>query len=298
MYKIDMKILENKTLSATLLAFLAALLYGLSAPLSKLLLNHISPTFLAGLLYLGAGSGMFIITFISQINKQTKEENLEKSDLPYVIGMVVLDILAPILLMFSLTQTTAETVSLLNNFEIVVTSFIAFTLFKEKISKKLWLAISIITIASIVLSVENLESLKFSSGAFLAIGATISWGLENNFTRKLSIKNPLHIVVIKGFGAGFGSIVIAFFVHESIPGLNFMFYALILGFFAFGLSIYFYISAQRHLGAARTSSYYAVAPFMGVIMSWIFLHESLTLSFFIALMLMIVGTYLVILESK
>ena len=278
---------------AIFMAILAATLYALNSPISKLLLKNVSSTIMAGLLYLGAGIGLLIVRFIQkQMNININEETLTKKDLPYTIAMVVLDIIAPICLMYGLTKTTAANASLLNNFEIVATSLIALIIFKEKISKRLWIAISLVTLSSIILTVEDASSFQFSYGSIFVLLACVCWGFENNCTRKISNKDPLQIVVIKGFGSGLGSLLIAFTIREHLPGLKYIIYALILGFVAYGLSIFFYIYAQRFLGAAKTSTYYAVAPFIGVALSLIIFQEIPALSFWIALIIMAIGTYL------
>lgn len=91
--------------------------------------------------------------------------------------------------------------------------------------------------------------------------AACCWGLENNYTRKISSKDPLQIV-------------------------------LLLGFVAYGLSIYTYVYAQRLLGASRTSAYYAIAPFIGVFLSLIIFQEIPGITFFIALLFMMLGAWL------
>ena len=182
----------NKNKTGILLAILAAALYSISTPISKLLLESMPSTILAGLLYLGAGAGMAIFGLVSKsIGKSNNEEKLTKDDMPYVVAMVVLDIAAPILLLLGLSYATAENVSLLNNFEIVATAVIAFIFFGEKISKKLGIAIGLITLSSIILSFENLAAFEFSVGSILVLLAAVCWGLENNCTRKLSSKDPL-----------------------------------------------------------------------------------------------------------
>lgn len=137
---------------ATLFALLAASIYSINIPLSKLLLKHVETTMMAGLLYFGAGIGLIILTNIMKfIGISKKQEPLTKKELPYTIAMVILDIIAPILLMLGISMTNSANVSLLNNFEIVTTSIIALVIFKEIISKKLWIAIFLVTIASIIL---------------------------------------------------------------------------------------------------------------------------------------------------
>ena len=274
-------------------AVLAAALYALNAPVSKLLLGEIPSTFLAGLLYLGAGTGMFIL---NKAKKDSDEQPLTRKELPYTIGMVVLDIAAPISLMIGLTMCSAANASLLNNFEIVATAIIALVVFKEKITPRLWAAIVLVSIASMLLSFEDLSSFSFSTGSLFVLLACVCWGLENNCTRMLSSKNPAEIVIIKGLCSGAGSVVISFIIGERYTYLPYIAVALLLGFVAYGLSIYFYIYAQRYLGAAKTSAFYAVSPFIGAGLSLVIFAEPPSLIFIIALAIMAAGTYLASVE--
>ncbi len=280
-------------------AVLAAALYALNAPVSKLLLQNVPPTMMAGFLYLGAGAGMVLMGLArSKTGRGRQEARLTKKDLPFTIGMVVLDIAAPVFLMIGLRRTTAANASLLNNFEIVATSLIALLIFKEKIGKRLWLAIGLITLSSILLSVEDAGSFQFSVGSLFVLLACVCWGLENNCTRNLSQSDPLEIVIIKGFGSGIGSVLIGLFAGETLPVLSDLLKILLLGFVAFGLSIYFYVYAQRDLGAAKTSAYYAVSPFIGVLLSLVIFREIPGVQFFAALLIMLAGTWLVNRDQK
>lgn len=291
---------NNKTMMVTIgYALLAALLYGLSSPLSKLLLNELSPILLSSLLYFGAGFGMLLIWLISQSHQKTRTNApIQAKDTPYVLAMIALDIVAPFLLMMGLLRVNASTVSLLNNFEIVFTALIAMIFFKEIIGKKMWMAIILILIAGGLLAVDDWSAINLSTGALYVVGAGLCWGLENNCTRKLSYGNPLLIVILKGLGSGFGSFIIALGMKQFSTSWIPMMWGLILGFFAYGLSIYFYISAQRHLGAARTSAYYALAPFIGSLLSFIALQETISLSYIIAFMVMGIGTYFSVKENQ
>ena len=284
---------------ATFFALLAAVLYAINSPVSKLLLEKIPSAMMAAFLYLGAGLGLFIMGLIQKAaGQKEKELPLTRKELPNTLGMVVLDIAAPICLMIGLLHTTAANASLLNNFEIVATSIIALAVFKEAISKRLWLAISLVTLSSFILSFEDMSSFSFSYGSVFVLLACVCWGLENNCTRMLSSKNPLEIVVIKGFGSGLGSLIIALVIGEKVPNLLYILCALLLGFVAYGLSIYFYIYAQRDLGAAKTSTYYAVAPFVGAGLSLLIFWELPSLSYIIALIIMIIGTYFASTDGK
>ena len=280
--------MTNKKI-AIFYAILAAALYALNAPISKLLLTQIPSTMMAGLLYLGAGIGIF---FMEKLKKNNDELPLTKKELPYTIAMVVLDIAAPIFLMIGLTKCSAANASLLNNFEIVATSLIALFIFKEAISKKLWVAIIFVTVSSILLSFEDMSSLAFSWGSLFVLFACVCWGLENNCTRMLSSKNPAQIVIIKGLGSGLGSLFLSFMIGERFTGIGYIVLAFLLGFVAYGLSIYFYIYAQRDLGAAKTSTYYAISPFIGAVLSLIIFRELPSVTFMVAVVVMAIGTYL------
>lgn len=285
--------LKRTRAAAVFFALLAALLYALSAPFSKLLLNNVAPAMLAALLYLGAGAGMLIIGGILRMRKRkATDAPLTKGDFPYVLGMIVLDIAAPILLMFGLASTSAENASLLNNFEIVATSIFAWTLFHEAISRKLWISIGLVTLASALLTFSGADSLQFSPGSLFVLLACCCWGLENNCTRRLSDKNPLEIVVIKGIFSGSGALIVALLAGAEFPSAIPLLLSMLLGFVAYGLSIYFYVYAQRTLGAAKTSVYYAVAPFIGALLSLVIFRTLPSVSFIIALVLMLLGAAL------
>lgn len=289
-------ILKSDNKRGIALAILAAVCYSVSSPLSKLILGYLSPTLMAGFLYLGAGVCMLFILLIRLFFKKRvkKEKSLSKKDIPYVIGMVLLDIAAPILMMFGLERTSAANASLLNNFEIVITSLVALLIFKEKISGRLWLGIAAITVSCIILSFESVEAFQFSIGSLLILLAAVCWGFENNCTRKISSSDPLEIVLIKGLCSGTGSIIIGFSIGERIEVTNIwaIFAALGIGVVAYGLSIFFYIYAQRLVGAAKTSAYYAINPFVAVIFSLLLFMEIPAWQYWIALAIMILGAWL------
>ena len=284
---------NKKHYRGILLAILAAILYAINSPFSKLLLDYIPPTLMAGLLYIGAGVGMGVIFFASKLAKKERtEEKITKEDLPATVAMILLDIAAPIFLMIGLNATTAANASLLNNFEIVATALIALLIFKERISKRLWLGIVCVTLSCGLLSFENASSLTFSYGSIFVLLAAVCWGFENNCTRRLSSKDPLQIVLLKGIFSGLGSLIIGLCVGERISHLWSILAVLGVGFVAYGLSIFFYVYAQRHIGAARTSAYYVIAPFIGTLLSLLIFPDAPPATYFIALAFMILGAIL------
>ena len=274
-------------------AVIAAAFYAINSPLSKILLDYMPSTLMAGFLYLGAGAGMGAIALLRKFKKTgNTETKLTGKELPYIVAMILLDIAAPVCLLIGLKSTSAANASLLNNFEIVATAIVALAVFKEKISLRLWLGILFVTLSCAMLSFEDITSLQFSYGSLFILIACVCWGFENNCTRKISSKDPLQIVLLKGIFSGSGSVAIGLIAGERITVLWSVFAVLGVGFVAYGLSIFFYVHAQRLLGAARTSAYYAVAPFIGTLLSLAIFREIPHYTYFIGLGLMAVGAWL------
>ncbi len=286
----------NGKIKAIIYALLAALFYAINVPVSKILLRTVGPASMAALLYLGAGLGIAALSVFKNKDRN-KSQRLTRKDMPYVIGMIVLDVAAPIFLMLGISYGSSANASLLGNFEIVATTVIALCIFEEAVSKRLWIAILLITLSSIILSFEGTESLQFSYGSLFVLLATVCWGFENNCTRNISSKDTYEIVTVKGIFSGLGSLVIAFSRREAFPEIRYIAAALILGFVAYGLSIFLYVRAQNTLGAAKTSAYYAVAPFFGVFLSFVFLREELSILYLTALVVMIAGSVFVVRDT-
>ena len=211
--------------------------------------------------------------------------------------MVLLDCAAITLLCLGILKTNSSNVSLLSNFELVATSLMAYIFFKEFVSKKLFLAIGLITLACIVLSFDGFDGFIFNKGSILVLLASFCWGLENNCTRKLSIKDTRQITVIKGVFAGLSGIILGFIFREKMFEPQIVLILMLIGFISYGVSVSLYIFSQRYLGAAKTGAYYSIAPYLGVIFSLIILGEKLQAQFFIALFIMIISGVLVVQDS-
>lgn len=278
----------------SLIAILSAVIYGISIPISKVILSHgVDPIVLGSLTYLGAGIGLLLFNSIKLLKKEKLFKNpLTINELPYAILMVVFDIFAILFLMFGLSKTNSANASLLSNFEIVATSLIAFMFLKEKVSKKLWFAIILIILASIILTYEP-KSLDFTFGSILVLGAYLFWGMENNCTKMISSKNTQEITIIKGLFSGLGSLIIAFILKSNIPSILIILSILTLGFLSYGISVSMYIYSQNKLGAAKTASYFSFAPYIAVSISIIFLFEMPEFKFYIALVIMLISGYLI-----
>lgn len=289
--------MNRRHISSIIQALIAAFLFGASAPLAKLLLGEVEPIPLAAFLYLGSGMGLFVIKLLQHVNQRegTTEAQIEKSDFLWLIGAVLAGgVAAPITLLFSLQNTPAATASLLLNFEGVATTLIAFFAFKESISHRAWWAIALMTVASIFLSINPTTEWGFSLGALGIIAACILWGIDNNFTRNISAKDPLAIVTIKGLGAGSFSLGMALILGNNLPAWKSILGAMTLGSLSYGASIVLFIHAMRGLGAARTSALFSTAPIAGILLSVLIFQEFPSWLFAIAMPLMVIGAILLI----
>lgn len=281
-------------------ALLAALLFGASAPLAKLLLGEVAPISLAALLYLGCGIGVGLYKLLQRRNGAASdaEAQISRSDWKWLAGSVLAGgVAAPIILLVSLQTTPASTAALLLNFESVATMMIAALLFREAISRYAVWGIVIVTAASTLLSWDASGQWGLSLGALGIVVACIFWGIDNNVTRNISAKDPLTIVLVKGFGAGTFSLVLALILGNSLPPLPILLGALLLGSLSYGLSIVLFIRAMRGMGAARTSALFGTAPLAGVALSFLIFQDALTPFFVVALLLMVAAAIILLNEQ-
>ena len=217
--------------------------------------------------------------------------------MPFVVGMIVLDIAAPIFLMMGINIGTSSNASLLGNLEIVAAALIAMMFFGEAVSRRLWLALALITLSGIILTFEGTGTFDFSWGSVFVIMAALCWGLENSCTRMLASNSTYQIVSLKGIFSGAGSLLTALAVGERVPEIMYAVWAMLLGFASYGLSIFFYIRAQNVIGAAKTSAYYAAAPFIGAFLASVMLREELSGRYILALAVMAAGSILVVMDT-
>lgn len=292
--------MNRSHLSSIVQALIAALLFGASAPLAKLLLGEVEPIPLASFLYLGSGIGLLGVKLFQRVQKpgSDREAQIKKPDYLWLAGaMLAGGVAAPITLLFSLQNTPAATASLLLSFEGVATTLIAYFAFKESISRRAFWAIGLITLASILLSVNLNAGWGFSLGAVGILAACILWGLDNNFTRNISAKDPVTIVTIKGLGAGSFSLAMALVLGNTFPAWEVVFGALVLGSLSYGASIVLFIRAMRGMGAARTSALFSSAPLAGMLLSFLIFRELPGWLFVIAFPLMLAGTLFLVNEE-
>ncbi|HEY3916679.1 MAG TPA: EamA family transporter [Stellaceae bacterium] len=279
--------------SGAALALLSALLFGVTTPLSKLLLGDISPWLLAGLLYLGSGGGLFFFDTARRVaGTQPGEAPLRARDLPWLAGLIAAGgVAAPILLLIGLTRTPASTASLLLNLEGVFTIAIAWLVFRESVDRRIAIgAVAILLGAGLLSWQGHVDAIGWSAAAVAL--ACLGWAIDSNLTRKISASDPLQIAMIKGLAAGAVNLVLALALGVDRPPVWAIAAACVLGFFGYGVSLTVYIAALRALGTARTAAYYSVSPFIGAVVAIALFGEPITLALVAAGALMAIGLYL------
>lgn len=281
-------------------ALASAVLFGATPPLSKLMLEAVSPFMLAGLLYLGAGVGLGIYSLVRGGTSGSDEAPLSAKDIPWLVLAIGMGgVLGPVLLMFGLTLTTASSSALLLNLEGLATMAIAWLVYRENVDRRLIFGAFAILAGAVLLSWEGPwgdlgagGGASLNTGALLVAGACVAWGLDNNFTRKISATDPVTIAMLKGLVAGTVNVGLALAAGAALPSVPVIAAAGAVGFFGIGVSLVMFILALRHLGTARSGAYYSLAPFIGAVLAVAALGEPLTLILLAAGALMGVGLWL------
>jgi drug/metabolite transporter (DMT)-like permease len=277
-----------------LLAFASAALFGLSTPAGKVLLESVHPAVLAGLFYCGAGLGVAVLRRIRmRSTSKVAEVALGRRDLPWLAGAIICGgVAGPLLLMVGLVQTPAATASLLLTFESAATAFLAWLIFRENYGLRLSLGMACLVAGAGILAWTGTPSLSAAVGPLAILGACIAWALDNNLTRRVSLADPLQIVEIKGLIAGPVNLVLGLWAGGGIPSLSASLAAASVGFIGYGLSLVLFVLALRDLGTARTSAYFATAPFIGALGAVVALGEPVTLQLAAAGILTGIGVWL------
>ena len=276
-------------------------LFGLSAPLAKILLRDLSPLVLSGLLYFGAFLGLTIYALLSSLVRPWPDAHdppLRKADWPWLAGAILSGgLLGPICLLAGLSRISGSTASLLLNLEGVTTALIAVIVFKESAGRRIWAALFFMTSAGVVLSWDPGQGKFQVAGSLLVLAGMIGWGLDNNFTRNIADKNPIQIARIKGFVAGSAALLFGALLGQRIPfGWNLL-WGMLLGALSYGASLVLYIKALRGLGAFRAGSFFSVAPFIGALASLVLLSEPFPWVLVPGAILMILGLFFLLREE-
>lgn len=275
------------------LAVGAGILFGVSAPLAKLLVVNMDPVALAGCLYLGA----FVAVTLGRVlgvSRGLDSEPLARRDVPYLVTMVLVGgVVAPVLLMFGVREASGFTASLLLNLEGVTTALIAWIFFRERVTGRVWGAVALMTAAGVLLTGVTRGGTSDIRGPLLILAAAVGWGVDNNVSARLSRHDPLVLVSIKGLGAGLFSLGLSWVLKGSLPPLGSLLLALALGSVSYGCSLVFFLLSLKTMGAARTGAFFAVGPLAGALVSVAIFREPVSGVMALALVLVLASIVLV-----
>lgn len=287
---------ENYTImrlsSPVIAALAAALLFGISTPLAKLLSAAIPPVLLAGLLYGGSGLGLALVRAVRE--RRVSIPDLRASEwVWFALAIALGGILAPVLLLIGLQRTAAADASLLLNLEAVFTAALAWLAFGEHADRRIVLGMLLIIGGGIVLGwPQGGQTHGGTVGALLVSSACLCWALDNNLTRKISGSDSLFIAGAKGLVAGVTNTTLALALGARLPAAGLTILAMTVGLAGYGVSLVLYVLALRGLGAARAGAYFSTAPFVGAALAIAVLHEPLSIAFCMAAVLMAAGVWL------
>lgn len=269
-------------------ALTAALLFGAGTPLAKLLLDNVSPWLLAGLLYLGSGIGL--AAYRAAIG--APRIHLARGEIPWLAGAILSGgVIAPVLLMLGLSGMAAANASLLLNAEGVFTTLLAWFVFRENFDRRILAGMIAILAGAALLSWPGQAQLTSFWPSLAVLGACLAWGVDNNLTRKVALNDAAWIASLKGLAAGSVNLTLAFSLGALLPGWASLGGAMLVGFFAYGVSLTLFVIGLRHLGTARTGAYFSVAPFFGAMLA-VAMGEPVTWLLLAASGLMAIGIWL------
>lgn len=273
-------------------ALAAAVLFGASTPIAKLLSNEVAPVLLAGLLYVGSGVGLWIIRIVR--DRGFGASTLPAREWPWLIGAILAGgVLGPILLMYGLSRTSAGNASLLLNLESVFTALLAWIVFREAADRRIVLGMVLIVAGGAVLTRSPGGMVHTDWVGEIAIAAAcLCWAIDTNLTRKVAASDAIFIAGTKGLVAGITNLSLASALGATIPALHLTLTAMTVGLLGYGMSLVLFVVALRGLGSARTGAYFSTAPFIGAAIAILAFKEPVSVAFGICAVLMGIGVWL------
>ncbi len=288
MFKLALLKAASQARRGAALGLCAAVLFGLSTPLAKLLLTESGPLTLAALLYLGAGAGLLIFGAARRrapwLKELAREPGLKAADIPLMAGVIVAGgIAGPVLMLYGLRHLSAGATALMLNLEVPFTIILAAAFFGEDLERREAWGSAIVVVGGLLLSWPADTPAQSShgavrgdlTGALALAGACLSWALDNNLTQRLSVHDPVAVARSKALGAGICTLALAHLFGQSLPAAHLCMTTMLIGFLSYGLSLVLYVCAQRVLGAALQAGLFATAPFIGALASVALLGEKL-----------------------
>ena len=272
----------------------AAVLFGCSAPLISTLTGSGSVLSIAGLLYAGATVALLAVRLIRGTRAETP---VSRRDIPALAALTVLGgVVGPVALVLGLARLSAAAGSLLLNLEAVFTLAIAVLLGREHLGRRGMVSAGLTIAGAVLLSEGSLAGASWIGSALIAL-ATLAWGIDNNLSQRLSLRDPLQIATLKAAGASLPMLGLALLLGHRFPPLPATLALLVIGALGYGISIWLDLLALRDLGAAREAVLFATAPFVGALFSLLVLGDAATPTLLLAAALMAAGVVLLLQEQ-
>lgn len=293
-------------------AIVSAVLFGISSTLNKIALENVHPTVIAGMIYFFGGVFLFVIhltplckRILSLLETPETEPSISVKDFVVLVSVVLCgSIIAPLLLLNGLNQTTAINASLLLNAESLFTALIAFTFLSERVARREYLGILMLLIGVVFVTTngdfQRLSLTENILGNLLITGACLFWGIDNNLSRFLSKKRDIILITgLKCFIGGLSLMALSFLlgIDFSIP-LTSIPYLLSVGALSIAVSILLFLFALRKIGSMRTGVIYSTSSLFGAVLAFVVLRETFGPIQLIAGLVMLLGVYVLYRYAK
>lgn len=284
----------SPALRGGLLALLAAALFGLSTPFVQLWGRGLGPFTTAGLLYGGAG---LVALFIRR--PREREAQLQRGDAGRLLAMAVFGaVIGPVALVWGLQRTSGTSASLMLTLEAFFTALLAWRLYGETVDRRVLLAMACLMAGGMVLTLDQgLQGNVQLLGLAAVMVATVAWGVDNTLSRGVADRDPGQVVLAKSSLGVVATVLLAGLLAEPMPNLLAAGVLLGIGATGYGLSLRFYLLAQRTFGAARTGSVFAFAPFIGALGAFGLGERAASVLLVLGGTLMLAGVVLHLIES-
>lgn len=271
-------------------AILSAVLFGMSPVACKIVVGDMASSLLAGLLYLGSGLGLTLVVLRQRLPVHQIVGSLSRRQWGFLVGAILSGgVLAPLFLAYGIRLGTASEVSLLLNFETVATTLLAWMVFHEQIGLRVWIGKVFIVGASILVLFTGGSGLQLSVPGLSVLAACLLWGIDNNLTREVESLPATLLACIKGWSAGLFNVLLSLILFKSQFTALQVSGTLVIGALSYGASLVLFIHALREIGSARTSTWFATGPFIGTILSVLFLGERPPGEYWVAAVVMLSG---------